>query len=95
MKYYRPVPLTVEGNPIIDILTKNLKSSGWSPMPFKFWRIRELLKNRKKCEIIHLHWPEGFWRSGHAITCYIKAIFWFVPLFYIARLLGYKWVFSA
>ena len=95
MKYYRPVPLTVEGNPIIDILTNNLSESGWSPMSFKFWRIGDLIINRKNCEIIHLHWPEGFWRSDHVLTCYIKALFWFIPIFYIARLMGYKWVFSA
>ena len=42
-----------------------------------------------------MHWPEGFWRSDYTFICYIKALFWFIPIVYIAKLMGYKWVFSS
>lgn len=94
LKSYRPSPTKLEGNFFIEILTKHLRNEGWSAINFKFWRFSHLLKYRNKCKIIHLHWPESFWRSKTLPFVYLKSIR-FILVFYFSTILGYKWVFSA
>ena len=94
MKYYRPSPDSFDENPVINLITKYLRDNDWSPISFKYWRIMELYKNRKRCNIIQIHWPEAFWRSQNLFLCYLKALY-FIYLFYVSKMIGYKWVFSA
>lgn len=94
MPNYRPAPFELESNYFLEFLIKQLKNYGWTPVTFKYWRVSELFKNRKKCEIIYLHWPEAFWRSNNKVLCWFKA-FRFIFIFYVANLMGYKWAFSA
>ena len=92
--YYRPFPFTQNENLYIDILCKFLKNESWHPINFKFWNPISVFRNRNNCKIITMHWPEGFWRSKALLKCYIKAA-WFIFIFFIAKLCGYKWVFYA
>jgi beta-1,4-mannosyltransferase len=91
---YRPVPFGFPENKFFPILTKHLANHGFNPLGFAFWTISGLFKNRGNCQIIYMHWPEGFWRSRKKLICYMKAI-WFVLIFSISKLWGYKWVWAA
>ena len=93
-KTYRPAPYFEDSNPDHILIRKYLHIHGWTPVMFKFWRISDLIKNRKKCRIIHMHFPEAFWRSKSVFWSYIKAV-WFIYIFTVSRLLKYRWVFSA
>ncbi len=92
MKYYRPVPIKSDGHFYNEIVTTLLEKEGWHALGFKFWRPYELYRNRRKCQMIHMHWPESFWRSESKIISQIKAI-WFQLIFYLSKPMGYKWGF--
>lgn len=94
MYYYRPAPLDMEDNHFLNLFKTSLQHEGWCPLDFKFWSIRELFQNRDKCKLIHMHWPEGFWRSDNVLLCLVKAC-WFIGIFYISKLFNYKWAWSA
>jgi beta-1,4-mannosyltransferase len=94
MNYYRPAPHELEGNYYLDMLTLDLKEEGFYATNFKYWKLLELYNNRNKCNIIHMHWPESFWRSDNLLVVFLKAI-WFFIIFVFSKFFGYKWVFSA
>ncbi len=94
VRYYRPAPVELEGNEIYALMLEHLEDEGYKPLRFSFWRFGALWSNRKRCCIIHTHWPEGIWRSKHAPICYILA-FRFLLVYAFSRLLGYRWVWSA
>jgi len=94
VRYYRPAPVELEGNEIYALMLEHLEDEGYKPLSFSFWRFGALWSNRKRCCIIHTHWPEGIWRSEHAPICYILA-FRFLLVYTFSRLLGYRWVWSA
>ena len=75
-------------------MRKNLKKFGWEATNFKYWKLRELVKNANRCKIIHMHFPEAYWRSTSTIICGLKIIH-FLFVFHFSKVLGYKWVFSA
>lgn len=75
-------------------MTKYLSKAGWKPLDFRYWRVRDLLKNMGRCQIIQIHWPEVFWRSDNIAISMLKALF-FVCIYFQAKLFGYKWVFFA
>lgn len=49
--------------------------------------------HRKKCKIIYLHWPEGFWRSNSIFLVILKGLY-FIFIHNFSKLIGYKWVWS-
>lgn len=94
MNYFRPAPLDCEGNPIISLMNEHLRRNGWEPLNFKFWKCKELYLNRNRCHLIHMHWPEGFWRSNYKVISWLKALR-FVMVFIVGKSLGYNFVWSA
>lgn len=94
INYYRPAPYNLTGNPYIEILKNNLRELGWVALDFKYWRIFELWRNRKKCHLIHIHWPEAYWRSGSLMVSLIKCLH-FIFIHIMSKALGYKWIFSS
>lgn len=94
IKYYRPTPLPSDTNPFQVFLARELKKNGWELTRFKWWRIIPLIKNRGKVSIIHLHWPEAFWRSQKAIFQFMKIV-QFILSVWLAKALGYKFAWSA
>jgi hypothetical protein len=93
-RYYRPAPSELEGNKIYSLMLEHLAQAGYEPLSFPFWKPWALFKNRKRCRIIHTHWPEGIWRSGFASVCYVLALR-FILVYSFSRVLGYQWVWSA
>lgn len=83
-----------DSNPDHILLRNYLLDLEWSPIMFDYWNPIELIRNRKKCKIIHMHWPEAFWRSNYILIYFWKAIL-FIVIFYFSKGLGYKWVWSA
>lgn len=71
-----------------------MKQFGWEASDFKYWKVRELFNNRGQCRIIHIHWPEAFWRKSSKPLVITFAAF-FIIIFYLGRLLKYKWVWTA
>jgi beta-1,4-mannosyltransferase len=93
-RFYRPAPSELEGNKIYALMLDHLSQAGYEPLDFPFWNPLALFANRNRCRIIHTHWPEGIWRSGSAIACYLLALR-FVLVYAVSRALGYRWVWSA
>jgi hypothetical protein len=92
--FYRPIPYYNEDNLFNSILEDELKKNKWQSTGFKFWNPYHLYKNKTNCQIITMHWPEGFWRSRYKIISLLKA-FYFILIFYFSKILNYKWVFYA
>jgi beta-1,4-mannosyltransferase len=94
MKFFRPAPRVCDGNPIISQLNRHLQERGWEPLDFDFWKISALVRNRKRCKLIHVHWPEGYWRSNNRFLSCLMA-FRFAVIVLIGKVLGYKFAWSA
>jgi hypothetical protein len=84
----------MEGNYFLEIFLETLRASGWVALDFRYWRIRELKKNRSKCAIIQLHWPESYWRNRSSIKSLLKALH-FIGVHTISKHYNFKWMFIA
>ena len=93
MNKYRALPPPMKENPFQFMLVRELEKNGWVNSTFKSWRPLDLISNRKDVQVLYYHWPESFWRVAGKLKMILKA-FQFILVNRLAKVLGYKLVFS-
>jgi glycosyltransferase involved in cell wall biosynthesis len=85
-------PRTVRGNPYCDLLYRNLAARGVSVLANSELSPRWLLRHVRDVKVLHLHWPEFYYRSrgrpaARSATAFVAALL-------LARLLRYRVVWT-
>lgn len=93
MPNYASFPGPELSNPFQIPLAYALEEEGWSGRPMVWWPL-SLWKHRKRIPILHFHWPESYWRASSQFRSYSRALK-YVAMIWLAKLLGYKLVWSA
>ena len=95
LKYYCSYPSVKlkKDNPFLGLLSKHLYDLDWEHKFIKF-RTFSLILNRNKIKLLWFHWPSSIWRRGSLFLRIFK-IFRFFYHIYLAKILGYKIVWSS
>jgi glycosyltransferase involved in cell wall biosynthesis len=88
-----PFPRHVTGNPYCDLLYGRLEALGVDVEPDPELRLAWLVRNRKRVGVLHLHWPEFYYR-GPAGAATVRALVGFLACMALARALGYRIVWT-
>src|SRR5262249_42882256 len=85
-------PRTVRGNPYCDLLYGSLAARGVAVAASAELSPRWLLQHAREVKVLHLHWPEFYYRSGGRPTA--RSVTGFVAALLLARLLRYRIVWT-
>jgi beta-1,4-mannosyltransferase len=85
-------PRTVRGNPYCDLLYGTLAARGVAVTAGAELSPRWLLRHVRDVKVLHLHWPEFYYRSGGQPTA--RSVTAFVAALLLARLLRYRVVWT-
>jgi glycosyltransferase involved in cell wall biosynthesis len=85
-------PRSVRGNPYCDLLYRSLAARGVAIAPTAELSPRWLVRHARVVKVLHLHWPEFYYRSGTRPTA--RSVTAFVAALLLARLLRYRVVWT-
>jgi glycosyltransferase involved in cell wall biosynthesis len=85
-------PRTVRGNPYCDLLYRNLAARGVAVVANAELSPRWLLRHVRDVKVLHLHWPEFYYRAGGQPTA--RSVTAFIAALLLARLLRYRIVWT-
>jgi beta-1,4-mannosyltransferase len=85
-------PRSVRGNPYCDLLYRSLTARGVTVAPRAELSPRWLARHARDVKVLHLHWPEFYYRSGGRPTP--RSVTAFVAALLFARLLRYRIVWT-
>lgn len=85
-------PRTVRGNPYCDLLYRNLAARGVSVLANAELSPGWLLRHVRDVKVLHLHWPEFYYRAGGRPTA--RSVAAFVAALLLARVLRYRVVWT-
>jgi beta-1,4-mannosyltransferase len=85
-------PRTVRGNPYCDLLYRTLAAHGVTVAGSAELSPRWLVRHVREVKILHLHWPEFYYRSGERPTA--RSVTAFIATLLLARLLRYRVVWT-
>lgn len=87
-----PFPRSVRGNPYCDLLYGSLAARGVSIASRAELSPRWLVRHVRHVKVLHLHWPEFYYRSGGRPTA--RSVAAFIATVLLARLLRYRLVWT-
>ena len=88
-----PFPRHVAGNPYCDLLYRRLLALGVHVESEAEMSARWLVRNRKRVAVLHIHWPEFYYRGrGGAAT--LRGVAGFLSCLGLAKALGYRIVWT-
>ncbi len=85
-------PRSVRGNPYCDLLYRSLAARGVAVAAGAELSPRWLVRHARAVKVLHLHWPEFYYRSGGRPTA--RSVSAFVAAVLLARLLRYRVVWT-
>lgn len=86
-------PRTVRGNPYCDLLYRRVAELGTRLAEEPELSARWLVRNRRGVQVLHLHWPELYYRGrGGRVTA--RSAAGFLAALVVARALGYRIVWT-
>lgn len=85
-------PRTVRGNPYCDLLYGCLAARGVAVAASAELSSRWLLQHVRDVKVLHIHWPEFYYRSGGRPT--VRSVTGFTVALLLARLLRYRVVWT-
>jgi len=86
-------PSRVRGNPYCDLLYRGLRTAGVEVAPDAELSLGWLVRNRSRVKVLHLHWPEFYYRGrGGAVTA--RSVLAYVACLLGARALRYRLVWT-
>jgi beta-1,4-mannosyltransferase len=85
-------PATVRGNPYCDLLYGRLAAGGVRVARDARFSVRWLVRNRRRVQVLHMHWPEMYYRTHGRAT--LRSVSAFTAALLVARLLGYRMVWT-
>jgi glycosyltransferase involved in cell wall biosynthesis len=85
-------PRTMRGNPYCDLLYRSLTARGVTVEASAELSARWLLRHVRDVKVLHLHWPEFYYRSDGRPTA--RSVTAFVAALLLARLLRYRVVWT-
>jgi len=85
-------PRTVRGNPYCDLLYGSLAARGVAVEASAELSPRWLLRHAREVKVLHLHWPEFYYRFRGRPT--VRSVTGFVAALLLARLLRYRVVWT-
>jgi glycosyltransferase involved in cell wall biosynthesis len=85
-------PRTVRGNPYCDLLYRSLGACGVAVAATAELSPGWLLRHVREVKVLHLHWPEFYYRSRGRPT--VRSVTAFVVALLLARLLRYRLVWT-
>jgi glycosyltransferase involved in cell wall biosynthesis len=85
-------PRSVRGNPYCDLLYGSLAARGVAVAAAAELSPRWLVRHARAVKVLHLHWPEFYYRSGGRPTA--RSVTTFVAAVLLARLLRYRVVWT-
>ncbi|HJW69238.1 MAG TPA: glycosyltransferase [Candidatus Binatia bacterium] len=85
-------PRSARGNPYCDLLYRSLAARGVKVAASAELSPRWLLRQVRNVKVLHLHWPELYYRSGGQPT--VRSVTAFVAALLLARLLRYRVVWT-
>src|SRR4029077_4742774 len=85
-------PRTVRGHPYCDLLYRTLAARGVALAASAELSPRWLLRHVREVKVLHLHWPEFYYRSGGGVTA--RSVTGFIAALLLARLLRYRVVWT-
>lgn len=88
-----PFPARVAGNPYCDLLYGRLRALGVDVEPEAEMRAAWLLRHRRRVAVLHLHWPEFYYR-GSGGTASLRGLTGFLACLALAKCLGYRIVWT-
>jgi len=88
-----PFPSRVAGNPYCDLLYGRLTALGVDVETEAELSFKWLRRNRRRVAVLHLHWPEFYYR-GRAGAATVRSFAGFLACLALARMLGYRIVWT-
>ena len=88
-----PFPRRVAGNPYCDLLYGHLGALGVDVESDAELSFEWLRRNRTRVGVLHLHWPEFYYR-GRAGAATVRSLAGFLACLALARALGYRFVWT-
>jgi len=85
-------PRSLRSNPYCDLLYRSLAARGVAVAARAELSPRWLLRHARDVKVLHLHWPEFYYRSGSRPTT--RSVSAFVAALLLARILGYRVVWT-
>jgi beta-1,4-mannosyltransferase len=86
-------PRRVRGNPYCDLLYRGVAATGTRVADDAELSLGWLVRHRRRVQVLHLHWPELYYRGpGGRVTA--RSAFGFVTALLAARALGYRIVWT-
>jgi beta-1,4-mannosyltransferase len=85
-------PRSARGNPYCDLLYRSLAAQGVKVAASAELSPRWLLQHVRNVKVLHLHWPELYYRLGGRPT--VRSVTGFVAALLLARLLRYRVVWT-
>lgn len=88
-------PSILSTNPYQRLLYEHLASHEIEIVPHAEFRIRWLARNRRRVDLLHFHWPQGYWRPQsrrgvHGRAAEAAYLLLFLVRLRVARLLGFR-----
>ena len=88
------LPPPLRTNPYQTLLHDALRDHGYALVPGAGLKLRSLVRNLGRVGVLHLHWPESYWRHETRALSWVKVALLATRLS-AARLLGYRIVWTA
>jgi glycosyltransferase involved in cell wall biosynthesis len=86
-------PRRLAGNPYCDLLYRGVAATGTRVVDRAELRLPWIVRNRGRVQVLHLHWPELYYRGpGGRVT--VRSAAGFVAALLAARVLGYRIVWT-
>jgi glycosyltransferase involved in cell wall biosynthesis len=86
-------PRRLAGNPYCDLLYRGVEASGTQVVDSAELSLAWVVRNRGRVHVLHLHWPELYYRGrGGRVT--VRSAAGFVAALVAARALGYRIVWT-
>jgi beta-1,4-mannosyltransferase len=86
-------PRRLRGNPYCDLLYRGVAATGTRVDDAAELTLPWVLRNRRRVQVLHLHWPELYYRGrGGRVTA--RSALGFVGVILVARAVGYRIVWT-
>lgn len=85
-------PPLLRENPYQRLLYQSLEPLGFDVLPSAPLKLRWLIRSRRRVDVLHLHWPEGYYRSsgrGASVLSWLRLAL-FSGRLVAAKLLGFR-----
>src|SRR4051794_15775542 len=88
------LPPPLRTNPYQALLHDSLRAHGYALVPGAGLKLGSLVRHLRHVEVLHLHWPESYWRHPTRALSWVKVGLLAARLA-AARVLGYRIVWTA